>query len=250
MKNLRQQFKTLTGKMMMKDFNISKLLVDLEDRGCIETQKLSLGSKSFLMIKRVNNDKILALCRETSKERPKKPPSAVCDSLDHFPWANSVGNITFEGNRSSKVEPLVNFRVKGTLKDLKNADLVLVNMKEFKFLQVLAEIKAEDWQKEGVLVFRDSKVAVFEEFVKKLGYRVAGIVGVVKFRKSYWRKNLWNVFSHEEILVACKGCEVNLPEAIEYEIEQDVYKELSKAFSSNRAVEVVRSSSGIEFLLI
>ena len=250
MKTMRQQFKSLSGKMMMKDFQINNLLQELEDKALIKLDKLSLGgSKSFIIIKSIQKEKILNLCRETSKDRPKKSPAAVADNLERFPWMPAVKSISFEGNRSMKPENVGNFRVKGTGKDLKAADLVLVNFKEFKFLHLLHEIKLEDWQKEGILVIRDTKVAGLEEFVKKIGYKVLGIVPVIRFKKSYWRKNLWSTFCYEEILVASRGVELQLPGAIEFEIDQDLYKELTKAFASHRGVEIV-FSEGLEYLLI
>lgn len=252
MKNLRLQFKSPAGRMMMKNFNINDLLQELEDKKAIKLQKLALGpNKVFWMIVSVYKDVVVNLCRETSKDRPKKVPAAVSDGLEKFPWINSAKTVTFEGIRSNKPERFDNFRVTGTVKDLKTADLVLINMKEFKYFSLLNEIKLDDWQKEGILLIRDTKVAAMDEIIKKIGYKVLGIVEIVKFKKSYWRKNLWNTFTCEELLVAYKGVECKLPEVIEYETEQEFYKEISKFITGKRSVEIVRNADqGVEYLLI
>lgn len=251
MKNLRLQFKSSSGKMMMKNFNITDLLQELEDKKAIKLQKLSLGSnKAFWIIVSVAKEIVLNLCRETSKDRPKKLPAAVSDGLEKFPWTNPVKSVSFEGIRSNKPEQTDNFRVTGTVKDLKTADLVLINMKEFKYFAPLNEIRLDDWQKEGILLIRDTKVSGMDEIVKKIGYKVLGIVEIVKFRKSYWRKNLWNTFTSEELMVAARGTECKLPEVLEFETEQELYKEISKFFNGKRPVEIIRNADqGVEYLL-
>ena len=85
MKNLRMQFKSPAGRMMMKSYNVNDLLQELEDKKALKLEPFSLGTSKCLMIMSISRDVIQQLSRETSKDRPKKFPSVIGDFTEKFP---------------------------------------------------------------------------------------------------------------------------------------------------------------------
>lgn len=250
MRNLRMQFKTPLGRMIMKNFNINELLQELEDKKALKLESFSLGTTKCMMITSMNKDTILQLTRETSKDRPKKfPPTPV--EQEKISWVPSSKTITFDHQlRSYKPEPMA-FKIKGTVKDLNTADCILLNMVENKnSYAFLTDLNPEDWQNEVVVVIRDTCILKYLELIERWGLKKLGIIDVYRIRKQYMRKSLWTNFSCEFLLVAGKDVQVTLPGLIEYECEQELYKEIVRVFACSRPVEVFSKVGKDNWILV
>ena len=85
MRNLRTQYKTPLGRMMMKNFHINELIQELEDKKAFKLEPFSLGTSKCFMIMSISKDVIHQLSRETSKDRPKKFPAVIGDFVEKIP---------------------------------------------------------------------------------------------------------------------------------------------------------------------
>lgn len=239
MRNLRMQFKNPSGRMMMKSYNINDMLVELEDKKALKLEPFSLGTSKCLMVISYSKEIIQQLSRESSKDRPTKPPAVITDLNEKFPWITPNKSISNDLHYKSYKAECTSFCIKGTIKDIKSSDLILVNLLENgKNALQFAEAKGEEFQSEGALLIRDVDGSVWGETLEKWGYRVVGTIRVFKIKKSYMKRNLWMGVGNEEIIVGAKGVELALPEVIECESDQDLCKDILKVFKCLRPVEV------------
>jgi hypothetical protein len=240
------QFKNPMGRMMMKNFNINDLLQELEDKKALKLEPFSLGTNKCLMIMSISKDVVQQLSRETSKDRPKKFPTLIGDFNEKFPWGSF--NKSSSSDYHYKIfKPEVNpIPRKGSSKDIKNSDFIVLNFAENKISQAqIDEIKASDWQTEGVLAIRDVFLGTHKELLEKWGYKLLGQIEIFKLEKTYTKKNLWVSFNKEKLIIGSKSVELEVPSVLEYETDNELYKNLSKIFSASSPLEIF-SKSGKE----
>lgn len=250
MKNLRMQFKSPLGRIMMKSFSINDLLQELEDKKALKLEPFSLGTSKCFMITAVHREIIQQLSRETSKDRPKKFPNQIIDYNEKFPWLTVKTFANEHYHKPYKPDPLI-FSMKGNSKDLKSSDLILVNLMENSVaLSQFMQIKEDDLHDEGVIIIRDNFTTEYHETLKKLGYSVVGKISVIKTKKHYTKRYLWGSFTSEELLVGSKKVEVKLPEVIEADSDHELYKEISRCFSGSHPVELFGKNGKDNWILI
>jgi hypothetical protein len=75
LRSIRMLQRGSSARMFMKGVRIEPLLRDLQDRGALKLQPISIGMRDTYLIMDISKDFISQLSRETSKDRPKKQAS-------------------------------------------------------------------------------------------------------------------------------------------------------------------------------
>ena len=239
MRNLRMQFKNPSGRTMMKSYNINDLLVELEDKKAVKLESFSLGANKCYMIMSYSREIVQQLSRETYKDRPKKFPTMITDINEKFPWYTPCKSIPNDYLYKGYKSDATTFCIKGTIKDIRNSDLILLNLIENKQSGAkIFDTKGDEWQSQGILIFRDVNTEQYTSLLEKWGYCIVGTINVFKVRKSFMKRNLWTSISNEQLLIGSKQTNVEIPELIESETEQDLYRDILKTFNSVKPVEV------------
>ncbi|CAG9312982.1 unnamed protein product [Blepharisma stoltei] len=103
MRNLRMLFRSTSGRMMMRGFDLCEILKDLEEKRAIKLEPFDIGTKTCQMILTVNKDILQQLGRETSKDRPKKgASSSIAYRNDKVSWLKQADNEKIEISKASK----------------------------------------------------------------------------------------------------------------------------------------------------
>lgn len=75
LRSLRMLQRGSSARMFMKGIRIEPLLKELQDRGALKLQPISIGTVDTYLIMDISKEFISQLSRETSKDRPKKQAS-------------------------------------------------------------------------------------------------------------------------------------------------------------------------------
>jgi hypothetical protein len=63
--------------MFMADYPIERVLEELVEKSAVTIEEFKLPNRMAYLVTDINKDKIAQLCRETSKDRPRKDEKAI-----------------------------------------------------------------------------------------------------------------------------------------------------------------------------